>query len=467
MKLFEDQEIFLSNLGKAVARNKRVIAQLPTGGGKTVIQAEIVRRANLKGKAVCILVHREEIMMQFYHTLRKFGFAAELIMPGRRPFPNRPVYVGMVETFNRRIQKGILDNLNIDFFMLDEAHWGAYPKIIDQVSQKVIGFTATPKSTGKPELKDHYCDIVCGPTVNQLIDMGRLSKGVTFSVKHDFSHVKKKGGDYEEKALLAEFKRAKLYDGGVKKYMDLCPSRKAICYNVNVQHSLDVALQFVNAGVPNVYHVDAKDCFKLVDGKLIEETRQNVFSMFYNDKHAVLNNVGVATTGYDCPDVGCIIENFSTLSLTKHHQTIGRGGRVCEGKDNFVIIDMGRNYVRHKRYGEEIDWSDIFHNPGSVDPKKAESRRKDCRECEECGMVIQMKAKQCPYCGSLYSDAEIESFLLDGATMEEIREYRHSTLPVTLRKPIHELGLDELRKYAYHMGYSPRWANIVYAKRKR
>jgi superfamily II DNA or RNA helicase len=467
MKLFEDQEDFLTRVRKCLARNKRIVAQLPTGGGKTVVQSEIVKRANAKGKSVCILVHRREIMLQFYNTLRKFGFNAELIMPGKRPYPNMPVYVGMVETFNRRIDKEIIDHINVDFFMLDEIHWGSYSKVVDQLDSKIIGFTATPKSTGKPELNAQFDDIVCGPTVQQLIDLGRLCPGVTYSVKHDFSHVKKKGGDYEDKALLAEFKRAKLYDGGVKKYYELCPDRKVICYNVNIQHSLDVANQFIDAGMKKVYHVDGKDCYEMVNGRLIQEDRDVVFNKFYNDEHAALCNVGVATTGYDCPDVGCIIENFSTLSLTKHHQTLGRGARVCEGKKNFIIIDMGRNYVRHKYYGEDVNWAEIFNNPGSVDPKKAESRRKDVRECEECGGVIKMKCKACPYCGSLYSDAEIEQFLLAGATMEEIREYRHSTLPVSLRKPVHKMDLRELREYGHHMNFSPRWANIVYSKRKR
>lgn len=463
MKLFEDQEWLLAQISDVFRKNKRVIVQSPTGSGKTVMIGEICLRTIQKGNSVCILVHREEIMMQMFNTLQRFGIQAELIMPGRTPFPNRPVYIGMVETFNRRLGKGIVDHIDVNFFINDEAHWGAYPKVIEAIDHKILGFTATPKSSGAPELNQLYDEIVCGYSVSQLEAMGRLVPGITFSVKHDFDKVKKKGKDFEERALLEEFKQAKLYDGAVKKYQEICPDRKAMCFNVNVQHSLDIAMQFKDIGVKNLYHIDGENGYKLYGDRMLELHRKELFHQFNQDEHAVLCNVAVATTGTDIPSVSCIIENYASMSITKCHQVRGRGARTFNGKKDFIIIDMGRNWLRHKRHGQDIDWKEIFHQPCKADPKEKTTKR-DQRECEGCSMVIPMRAKQCPYCDMLFSEDEIENFLLDGATMEEIKQHKIDTLPIHLRVPFSEMSLDMMREYGKHMGWKPSAANIRFHK---
>lgn len=439
------------------------------------MQAEICLRANKKGKVPCILVHREEILRSTFKTLMKFGIQPELIVPGRIPHSGRPVYLGMVETFNRRMAKGILDRCHIDFFQMDEAHWGSYPKIIDQLNQKILGWTATPKSSGTgPELREQYGGIVTGIKLSELIEMNRLCPGYTYSIKHDFSKVKKKGKDYDDNSLLAEFKKAKLYDGAVKKYFELCPDTKAIFYNVNIQHSLDVMQQLRERGVKNLYHVDGQDSFKLYDnGMILAIDREQLFREFDEHKHAVMCNVGVATTGTDIPSVRTIVENFATMSITKAWQVRGRGGRTLNEqqtslhgpKSHFNIIDMGRNWLRHGRYGQDIDWEEIFNNPSKADAKNKPNKR-DQRECEECTMVIPMRCKCCPYCDALYSDAEIDKFLLDGATLEEIKQHKIDTLPVHLRKDWRHMDLTELLQYGRHMGYRPTWARTVWSKKK-
>lgn len=475
MKLFDDQEKLVSDIGLAMKRGaKRVAACAVTGFGKTVVGTNIAKRAYMKGNNSCILTHRVEIFKQFYRSLMRVGIQPETIIsdatfnslsdfyddlysdglkldrsPNKNARPGFPIYLGMVETFNRRMNRGVLDQLHIDMYQMDEAHWGAYPKVLDQVDGHIIGWTATPKTTGSPHMKDMYDDIVVGPSVSDLIKLGRLCKGLTFSVKYDFTKVKKKGGEFEDKALLQEFKKAKLYDGAVKKYMELCPDRKCICYNVNIEHSKDVELQFLNAGIERVFHVD---------GNTPDDERDRIFREFDAAEHAVLCNVGVATTGYDCPSVRCIIENFATMSITKHHQCIGRGARTCHGKEDFYIIDMGRNYLRFQEYGAEVDWRGIFLDPSIGRAKDEKEVKKTKRECSECGYLVPMQSKYCPNCNMIWSKTEIESFMLEGATMELIREHRLQNLPIHLRKPHHDMTLKELQEFGFHMNYKPSWA---------
>lgn len=466
MKLFEYQEDWIQKISQSFRRrNKRVIGQIATASGKTVMASEIAVRSSRTGRNVCILVHRREILNQFFRTLRRFNVTPGLIAQGHKPQRGHQIYIAMVETLSRRIAKGILDDLDIHFFIMDEAHWGSYPKVLDQIDCHVLGLTATPKSSGaKGELNEYYDDIVTGPSVKDLITLKRLCPGTTFSIKHDFSKVRKKRGEFEELSLIQEFKSAQLYSGAVEKYMSICPDRKAICYCVNIQHGIDTAMQFIDHG-KKTYCVDSKNAFSLVNGEMRETNRDHVFKSFEEDKDSVLVNVGIATTGYDCPDVSCIIENFATMSITKHHQVIGRGARSHESKDDFIIIDMGRNYLRHKMFGEHIDWEEIFRRPKDLEEKK--ETRRDVRECNTCGMVIKMRSKVCPYCGEIYSDEDIREKLLEEGTAEEIRQYKLQNLPVYLRKDISKMSYPELVQYARLMGMSPKWPRILYAKRKQ
>lgn len=466
MKLFDFQEDCLNNIASSFKKkHKRVVFQGQTGLGKSLLACEIAIRSAKTGRNVCILVHRQEILNQFFRTFRKLGVTPGVISAEHKTRGGHQIYIAMVGTLHRRIAKGILDDLDIHFFIIDEAHWGEYPKVLDKIDCHVLGMTATPKtSQTQGELNEFYDDIVLGPSVQDLITLGRLCPARTFSVKHDFSKVKKKGKDFEELSLIKEFKKAKLYDGGVKMYFSLCPERKAICYCVNIQHSMDTALQFIEGGVKNVYCIDGEVAFRMRDGELVETDRTSMFKSFESDEHAILCNVGIATTGYDCPDVSCIIENFATMSITKHHQVIGRGARTAEGKKDFFIIDMGRNYVKHGAYGEKIDWEYIFRSPKEHDKEKPKKKN---RECNKCGMVIALRCTLCPYCGEAYFKSDIEDELRISENAEEIKKYRLQTLPVHLRKEIHRMSYGELIQYGRHMNFSPRWARIVYHKRKK
>jgi superfamily II DNA or RNA helicase len=186
--------------------------------------------------------------------------------------------------------------------------------------------------------------------------------------------------------------------------------------------------------------------------------------MYREGELDIICNVGIATTGTDLPDTRCIIQNFATTSLVKHVQTLGRGARASEGKDNFVVIDMGRNYIRHGEFGEDIDWAHIFNNPSEATKKR---EKKEKRECGECGAVIRFHLQTCPYCGDFISKKEIEDKLLAGATTEEVRAYRIKHLSPHLRRPLNQLNDADLREYGRQMGYKPNWYWTIRNKLKR
>src|SRR5699024_11495508 len=84
-----------------------------------------------------------------------------------------------------------------------------------------------------------------------------------------------------------------------------------------------------------VYSIDSTIKSKKERDKIIED--------FKKDKHGIMCNVGVLTTGFDCPSIDTVILNRSTQSLILYLQMIGRGARISTGKKDFKVLDLGRS----------------------------------------------------------------------------------------------------------------------------
>ena len=86
IKLFDYQEDMKERIEKAFESHQSVMVQMPTGTGKTILLAEVVKSEKLKGKnpdgekseklkgknpCVWIVVHRRELVEQIKETLAK------------------------------------------------------------------------------------------------------------------------------------------------------------------------------------------------------------------------------------------------------------------------------------------------------------------------------------------------------------------------------------------------------------
>jgi superfamily II DNA or RNA helicase len=469
MILREYQKEAKEEIRIAFSKHKRVVCCSPTGAGKTVIASSIINDSFKKDKNICIVVHRIEILKQFYKALHEFGLtwinfivakqteyqlAREGFQGMFKPRLQR-LNLCMVETFHRRYGKGY-GNLNVDFYILDEIHHGSYRKLCHQSNKSfILGFTATPKASNKDEpLNGYFDDIVCPVSVNDLIELGYLVRGKTFSIKHNFKNLKMRMGEFTERSLYEEFHKPKLFKGVVDNYLRNANNLRAICYSVNVRHSKETCKEFKKAGVPSEH----------VDGTTDPKTRADIFARYEQGNTQILCNVGVATTGYDNPSTRCIIENCATAQLTKHHQMLGRGSRpltnpLADPKEEFIIIDMGKNYLRHGLYGEQIDWKEVFNDPNQGTNAKETKRR---IECKNCGAVIKVNTIKCPYCNNERSLEDVNKTIQGFMSAEEIKDYKLSTLPAYLRgKKFSEMSDTELKQYGDLMGYKPSWFWVI------
>lgn len=73
IQLYDYQKDMVQRIEEAFKTRQSVMVQMPTGTGKTILLAEVVKSEKLKGKNPCvwIVVHRRELVEQIEETLAK------------------------------------------------------------------------------------------------------------------------------------------------------------------------------------------------------------------------------------------------------------------------------------------------------------------------------------------------------------------------------------------------------------
>jgi type I site-specific restriction endonuclease len=351
-----------------VSGSRRVILCLPTGAGKTVIFSDIAAKAAEKGKRVAILTHRKELLSQ----------AGKL----------NSCSVLMVETLNNQIKKG-LDLNAYDLLVIDEAHIGNFRKVLEGFNGFVIGATATPLSN--PPLKEQYNAIVCPVGIEQLIADRWLATPQTYAMHPvDTSQLATARGEFTEASLDDAFNRPKVYEGVVKEFCGRWRDKKAIVFCVNISATINTAQAFAaELGEGRVYAVHSKQsAYERAD--LIEE--------FAASKYGILVNCGIATTGFDCPDIEVVVVNRATKSVALWLQMVGRASRTTPSKSAFTILDFGENVTRLGFWQEPRDWAQLFLNP-----KKKGEGVAPVKDCPACGFVAYASARVCANCGAEFA----------------------------------------------------------------
>jgi superfamily II DNA or RNA helicase len=397
------QDDLIEDTVRLLSKQRKVCVQLATGGGKTVIFSKLAHRFYEKtGKRTLILVHREELMHQSKATMeRMFGQEMSLIKAGTKWLEFTPAFIGMVESVYRRLDNIIADDMNIGLVIIDEAHNAAFNKIQVRFKEEfIIGFTATPLSSSKKEpMNKYYGALATGPSIKTLIGMGYLSQNITRSPREIIDKARiaiASTGDYDISSMAAEFMKTKYVMSTVSAYRRFSRGKKAIVYNVNIEHSKEITDCFETFEIP---------C-RHVDGTTPEDERAKIFKWFHDTPGAVLCNVGIATLGYDEPTIETVIVNRATTSMPLWLQMCGRGSRVIteewigenqlrypykvSPKSRFQIIDMGGNTVSHGDWSDARDWHFIFNNP-----ERPADGIAPMKECPQCGCFVHAATIQC------------------------------------------------------------------------
>ncbi len=366
------------------AGHRRVLAQSPTGSGKTVAFAYLSAKIAAAGQAVLILVHRRELTSQAHAKIP----AAGIIAAGYTPTPG-PVQIASVQSLIRR------QHPPADYVIVDEAHHataGTYRAILDRYPDaRVLGVTATPCRTSGAGLGDVFTDMVTGPTVADLTAAGWLAPAVVYAPAGiDTDGVPRRGGDYAAGALAIRADRPHITGSAVEYYRRLADGEPAIAFCVSRAHAVHVAAQFTNAG----YRAAP------VDGDTPTVERDRLIAGLATGDVQVLTSCDLISEGVDVPVVSVGLMLRPTESLALWLQQCGRILRPAGGKTRALILDHAGNTARHGLPDEPREWTLDAHRAvrGGETPPPV-------RQCPAC-FYAHRPAPTCPACGWDYRPAE-------------------------------------------------------------
>lgn len=412
---------------------KKGIVVLPTGTGKTYLSAFDTK--NVTGR-ILFIVHRLDILSQSKEAFEKV-------------YPKEPLglLTGEVkENINARIlfaSKDTLRNPDVlydyspdefEYIIVDEVHHGQAPSyqiILEYFQPKyfMMGLTATPDRMDRKDIFELFdYQKVFEYTLNEAIENGFLVPYIYYGLRDniDYSVIRYRGNKYNvsdlDRYLIIEERNKQI----LAEYLEKGKSYKAVGFCCSIKHAEAMAEYFSKNGIPS-YAITSETPDR---DELIEQFRDNKFTVAFT--------VDLFNEGIDFPDLRVLLFLRPTESKTVFIQQMGRGLRICGGKENVVILDFIGNYKKANKIREYL--------------KKKKSEQKN----PKTGRIEKFIYEYSPKC-EVHFDAEVEQILdsQDNETREITKEDlidAYYTLAETLEhKPtqeeINEQGEFKVGKY--------------------
>lgn len=348
-------------VNRAFEAHRSVMMQMPTGTGKTVVLASLVKQY-LNRDADCsvlIVAHRIELIEQTGTFLNHFGIDYGVIAGGKRPAVLKRVMVASVQTLSKNLDIDLSPSLVV----IDEAHhalaktyqmlWAAWPEA------KFLGLTATPYRMSGDGFTDLFEVLVDSWSVKQFIADGWLSPYDYYSIRPDseeqqeIDSLRKRGadGDFQMKELREKLDVRPSIERLFESFERFAFDKKGIIYAIDITHAEHIAEFYRLQGVNAV----------AISSKTPAKERAEVIRTFKDENRIqILVSVDLFSEGFDCPDVEFIQMARPTLSLAKYLQMVGRGLRPCHGKQCCTIIDNVGLYRTFGLPSVDRDWGAFF-----------------------------------------------------------------------------------------------------------
>lgn len=378
------------------------IAIVPTGGGKSVIQAELVDRLTKQYpiKVMC-LTHVKELIEQNYLAYINYrGGQAGIYQAAlkRRDTLDQVIFAGIQSVAKKHELFGI-----VDLCIIDEAHLipkkgnGLYRQFLDGLlsvnpNMKIVGLTASPWRLDSGSLLDGddriFTDIAYNIPLTTLLEKEKLCRLVSKQGDQniDLTGVHTRAGEYVLSELEGQAMAITQAAVGEIIAYGLQQNRKAwLLFAVSVKHAHVITEQLRTSGI-------AAD---VVTGALSQKERNSIISRFKSGELRALVNCDVLTTGFDHKAIDLVAMLRATQSAALYYQILGRGMRVHPDKQDCLVLDYGSNIIRHGCVDELVE-RELAKGGKKKGKKKGEPIAKSC---PGCNTVVMIQTMECPDCG--------------------------------------------------------------------
>ena len=264
IKLFDYQEDMKERIEKALRLHRSVMAQMPTGTGKTYLLTAVIDSfvSNNPMEKVWIVAHRRELVSQIDETVRKFhSYSAS----------NASFLLSSVKAMSIQWLMRHYDEIEEEpgLIVIDEAHhalaktykemWERFPKA------KFLGLTATPCRLNGKGFTDLFDVLVQSWGVPEFISKGRLATYDFVSIKSDgvtqrlIDSLQKRGadGDYQNKEMDMLLNKKPSIEKLYRSLEEFGKDRKGIVYAINISHANAIAEFYREHGIAAVA-IDSK-----------------------------------------------------------------------------------------------------------------------------------------------------------------------------------------------------------------
>lgn len=321
----------------AILANRDLLMILPTGGGKSLVY----QLPTLLKNGISIVISPLIALMQDQvSALKAQQISADMISSAQSHDEVEKIiqkaYGGELkflylspERLNSRSTIEMLRGLNINFFVVDEAHcisqWGhEFREDYRSLGNLRANFPNTSICAFTATSTDHVTEDI----LRELrLESPLLLRGKIFRKNIFISAQRRVGNGYSQlKAFLHRHKGESgiIYVASRKKAEEL-----SIYLNSNRQRSLPY-----HAGLP-------------------QHTREQNFKIFVNDKVNIMVATIAFGMGIDKSDIRFVAHMSLPKSIENYYQEIGRAGRDGEECEVLLLFNAG-DMTQHKRFLDEI-----------------------------------------------------------------------------------------------------------------
>ena len=329
---------FQKSLIQKTLQERRGVIKSPTGSGKTLIMAGIIKSLAERHKKMVILFNAKQLLSQTYEILSKTCNMEDLGVCFGEGFIPGNIMLCTVQSIEKILDTH-LDETEV--LIIDEVHEFCKGKTtlaaIESFPNAIfrVGLTATPPTDKIPR---YNLEGAIGPiweeaTTISLIESGKLTRPVIQLLPTEQFN----GDDYDlsyeeiyEKYIINNEHRNSLIKSVIDKIKQVNDRARILILTLSLEHA-------------SLLHEEIEGSLKLQGEDEMVKRYKTISSFLSNDGNSVLIGTKILQTGINIQEITHFINARGLKSEIATLQALGRALHKHETKDNVFVYDFMDN----------------------------------------------------------------------------------------------------------------------------